>query len=119
MSTRRRASMARASSPPEATLARGRTASPGLAPRRKVTSSPGSGSPTVTSRRAWGMASPLQALLDGTGQLGGRPAAGRPDLRLGRGQTLGLGGVEAAEKLAGTLLDRLELGRASRRTSSA
>ena len=56
MATRRTASMARASSPPEAALARGRTASPTLAPKAISTGSPVPSGATRISTRAPGMA---------------------------------------------------------------
>ena len=57
MSTRRRASITRASSPPEATLRSGRSAGPSLAAKANETSSPGSAPSTRTRSEARGMAS--------------------------------------------------------------
>jgi hypothetical protein len=56
VSTRRSASIVRASSPPLATRASGSSGEPGFAANRNDTSSPGSCSPTVTATVACGMA---------------------------------------------------------------
>ena len=80
----RMASMVRASSPPDATLASGWSGSPGLAPSRKRTWSAGPSPSTAIENRAEGMASCRKGGLDLLGQPGRGLPAGRGHLGLGR-----------------------------------
>ena len=101
VSTSRRASIARASSPPEATLARGCRAMPGLAAKRNTTSRPAA-PPTSISSRAFGQG---QVGELGLHRLGQRPGAGargppRPRPRAGpaRPEARGPLGLEPAPR---------------------
>src|SRR5918996_520006 len=107
VSTRRNASMVRASSPPEATLASGSGGVPGLAASRSSTSSPGSSPPTTTSTSALGMAS--SARWDCTSAASCGAAARRGGAAPRRFGLAGAAGAEAGIELGGPAVVVLEL----------